>query len=620
MFTSYAQNFEDVMLWRALKHVENGVYIDVGAQHPVIDSVSLAFYEHDWRGVHVEPSAHYAQLLRDTRPDETVIQAAVNGKGAVLKFYEIPETGLSTCNADIAEQHRASGFTIIETSVPCVTLANIFESCAECEIHWLKIDVEGLEEQVLQGWMPSKARPWIVVVESTLPSTQIESHDKWEKLILDLDYKFVYFDGLNRFYLAKKHPELEDAFRAGPNVFDGFVLSGTASSPFCALLNDSLASREQEFSAQVIQGQAEFQRLTLTLATREQELSAQISHEQNEVLRLTQTLATREEELGTQVAQGQAEFQRLTLMLATREQELSARITHRQNEVLRLTQTLATREEELGAQVAQVQAEFQRLTKMLAIREEELSAQVTQGQNEVLRLTQKLGIREQELGVQVSQGHAELAEARARLDARSEELTASQERAQWLENEWNAAKVKIDELNHSSHHWWTVADGLSRELQTVYVSRSWRLTEPLREVNRHINHTKRMAWYGVVSVISLPRRGVRWMLLSALKYVQARQEFKTKVVHLLAHFPRLNTHLRAFASARAPKSPVAFVQSPVMQAALVLSPELPKEASADIIQWAAYSPSVRNVYNQLMQARASVPADTPQNKITEHAA
>lgn len=30
-FVSYAQNFEDVMLYRALKHVEKGFYIDVGA-------------------------------------------------------------------------------------------------------------------------------------------------------------------------------------------------------------------------------------------------------------------------------------------------------------------------------------------------------------------------------------------------------------------------------------------------------------------------------------------------------------------------------------------------------------------------------------------------------------
>jgi hypothetical protein len=28
---SYAQNFEDVILWRALGAIERGVYIDVGA-------------------------------------------------------------------------------------------------------------------------------------------------------------------------------------------------------------------------------------------------------------------------------------------------------------------------------------------------------------------------------------------------------------------------------------------------------------------------------------------------------------------------------------------------------------------------------------------------------------
>ena len=53
-FVSYAQNFEDVMLWRALKHIKQGCYIDVGAQDPIHDSVSKVFYEHGWRGIHIE--------------------------------------------------------------------------------------------------------------------------------------------------------------------------------------------------------------------------------------------------------------------------------------------------------------------------------------------------------------------------------------------------------------------------------------------------------------------------------------------------------------------------------------------------------------------------------------
>ena len=34
MFQSFAQNFEDVILWRALGHVTNGRYVDVGAADP----------------------------------------------------------------------------------------------------------------------------------------------------------------------------------------------------------------------------------------------------------------------------------------------------------------------------------------------------------------------------------------------------------------------------------------------------------------------------------------------------------------------------------------------------------------------------------------------------------
>ncbi len=57
-FTSYAQNFEDVMLWRALRHIDQGYYIDVGAWSPELDSVTKAFYEHGWHGINVEPNPY----------------------------------------------------------------------------------------------------------------------------------------------------------------------------------------------------------------------------------------------------------------------------------------------------------------------------------------------------------------------------------------------------------------------------------------------------------------------------------------------------------------------------------------------------------------------------------
>ena len=60
-FVSYAQNYEDVILWRALKHIKNGFYVDCGAYDPNRDSVTRAFYERGWRGINIEPIATLLQ-------------------------------------------------------------------------------------------------------------------------------------------------------------------------------------------------------------------------------------------------------------------------------------------------------------------------------------------------------------------------------------------------------------------------------------------------------------------------------------------------------------------------------------------------------------------------------
>ena len=123
MLISYAQNFEDVMLWRALGYVTNGFYVDIGAQDPLIDSVSLAFYERGWRGIHVEPTVYYAARLRQQRPEDVVIQAAVGDQAGILPLFEIPDTGLTTLDAKIATQHRDRGLAVHETTTPIVALA-----------------------------------------------------------------------------------------------------------------------------------------------------------------------------------------------------------------------------------------------------------------------------------------------------------------------------------------------------------------------------------------------------------------------------------------------------------------------------------------------------------------
>jgi len=234
---SYAQNFEDVMLWRAFKHVPQGCYIDIGAWDPVEDSVSLAFYEKGWRGIHVEPVEIFAKKLKEARPDEVVIQAVVGIENQSADFCLFEGTGLSTLSPEIADMQIKKGFLVKNIKVNTRTLESIFSEVKGREIHWLKIDVEGMEESVVQSWNKSPIRPWIVVVESTIPGTQIETSAGKEELIR-LGYELAYFDGLNRFYVHDSHSELLASFRLGPNIFDGFVYANSRNHQQTAQYQD----------------------------------------------------------------------------------------------------------------------------------------------------------------------------------------------------------------------------------------------------------------------------------------------------------------------------------------------------------------------------------------------
>jgi FkbM family methyltransferase len=241
MIVSYAQNFEDVMLWRALKHVERGFYVDVGAKDPVKDSISLLFYEAGWRGVHVEPSSDYAAKLRSARPDEKVIGAAVGEASGMVTFYPSASTDLSTCDSLLAKQYTGAGLNFQQNTVPCIRLSQIFAECGKREIHWLKIDVEGSEAAVIESWRGSAVRPWIAVVQGVKPGTREPTFNMWESTLLHLGYTFVYFDGLNRFYVSRKHAELARAFELAPNLFDGFTLNGNSSNTFTLKLEQEIA-------------------------------------------------------------------------------------------------------------------------------------------------------------------------------------------------------------------------------------------------------------------------------------------------------------------------------------------------------------------------------------------
>ena len=210
------------MLWRALSSVAQGFYVDVGANHPTHDSVTKAFYERGWSGINIEPlQKHYEELLLE-RPRDINLQVAAGAHEGEIDLYDSVVRGLATASAEVAQARLDAGGDVLVCRVPVRPLDAVLAEYARDQIHFLKIDVEGFEDVVLSGLNLEQWRPWVIVVEATKPNSQ-ELELGWGPLITRARYQCVWFDGLNRYYLADERMELAHYFNAPPNVFDNYV-------------------------------------------------------------------------------------------------------------------------------------------------------------------------------------------------------------------------------------------------------------------------------------------------------------------------------------------------------------------------------------------------------------
>jgi len=155
---SYSQYGEDVYAASQFRNKRDGFYVDVGAYHPHLYSVTYALYKRGWRGIAIDPNPLTGMLFRIFRPRDVFVRAGV-GKGS--RTYRQFEDGAYNSFVE------GTGEGAKEQKLR--PLADILSEYRVTSIDFMNVDVEGMDLEVLQthDW---SILPKVIAVEAKIGS------------------------------------------------------------------------------------------------------------------------------------------------------------------------------------------------------------------------------------------------------------------------------------------------------------------------------------------------------------------------------------------------------------------------------------------------------------------
>ncbi len=288
---SYSQNGEDIVLNRVLSHVKIGNYIDIGAGHPIEDSVTKIFYDRGWFGINVEPDNRLFPIYENERILDHNINACVSAKKGEVDYWQSTTQGWSTSNSEIALDLIGLEFVSLEKR-PAISLDQVLDM-ADFEVNFLKIDCEGDEETILGSSNFESRRPWIIVVETVVPRKNESTVKEIRTILMKKNYVPTFFDGLNHYFVDVAHPELIYSNQWYPAcALDDFITHALSKQ---IAQTKSVEFKHEEISNDLLRTRQENAEISNDLLRTRQE-NAEIS---NDLLRTRQELRIRDLELAT---------------------------------------------------------------------------------------------------------------------------------------------------------------------------------------------------------------------------------------------------------------------------------------------------------------------------------
>ncbi len=210
---THAQFGEDIAVMQFFGAGFRGVFVEVGAFMPEALSQSYLLEKSGWTGILVEPQPDRCHELREKRSSKVYQLACGSPEQAGSELMLKVEGALSRV---VDKTNQAP--LISQGLIPIMlkTLDSLLEESGIAHVHFLSIDTEGFELNVLRGFTISKYRPELIIIED-----QGDSLANYRHLVVN-GYRLVRRTGCNDWYVPRESTfpiSFREGFRLRARVF-----------------------------------------------------------------------------------------------------------------------------------------------------------------------------------------------------------------------------------------------------------------------------------------------------------------------------------------------------------------------------------------------------------------
>ena len=199
---SYSISSVDLVIDRMFANSNNGIYLDVGCNHPIKFNNTYLLHKRGWSGINIDLDSRSIKEFKKFRPKDYNVQKIVSGNEEMKEIYIYHEkSAVNTLSKELVDYRKTKPRKTLKGRSS--TLNKIIEESPfkSKKINLISIDIENHEYEALRNFNFEKYKVDVIITECTdLSQRKLEIYEqsiefilssKIYNLLVKKDYKLI---------------------------------------------------------------------------------------------------------------------------------------------------------------------------------------------------------------------------------------------------------------------------------------------------------------------------------------------------------------------------------------------------------------------------------------------